>query len=392
MYLFNKYKNCSYCNEPFNDKLWCKKCDPRCLIECWTSGNSDTDEFIKNTIYNVRHDFSGVFLEWVPFNRISDIKLIGEGGFSKVYSAIWINGKSSYKVRNYGIWEKLVSQPTKVALKKLNGSQNISVDYLDKIKLHWNLYLSNPDFLKFYGITKDPKTKEFITILQFGNMGNLRDILSNNFNYILWKDKIKLLHDLVTDLQYAHRLKCFHNDFRSENILRNNALYFISDFGSTFGVVMAEFSSGKTPFYNRKHNLSLAFDICNGLRPEFGEGTPDIYKRLSYKCMNANPDERPTSNELYRILRFWYSAIIGDNTEKLGKDIKAIFEKADTEIPNIITSYGTDPDAVYVSREFTFNNLPKPANSSMITSYLNEEHYEDSQLYGLGVASSFLPN
>jgi hypothetical protein len=39
-------------------------------------------------------------------------------------------------------------------------------------------------------------------------------------------------------------------------------------------------SSGRPPFYERKHGLSLALEICNGFRPEFGKGTPEIYKKL----------------------------------------------------------------------------------------------------------------
>ena len=35
---------------------------------------------------------------------------------------------------------------------------------------------------------------------------------------------------------------------------------------------MAELSSGKPPFYKRKHDASLALKICNGLRSEFGKG------------------------------------------------------------------------------------------------------------------------
>ena len=42
--------------------------------------------------------------------------------------------------------------------------------------------------------------------------------------------------------------------------------------------------------------------VPNGLRPEFGRGTPDIYKKLAYRCMNANPNQRPTANELRDIL------------------------------------------------------------------------------------------
>ncbi|CAB4488026.1 unnamed protein product [Rhizophagus irregularis] len=111
--------------------------------------------------------------------------------------------------------------------------------------------------------------------------------------------------------------------------------------------------------------------------------------------MNANPGERPTSNELHDTLKLWYGAIRGYKVEKReygGKDIKAIFEEADKEIANIVTSYKANPDAIYASRAFSFSNLPKPVNSSVITSYLDEEENGDSQLCELGVASSSLSN
>src|SRR3954447_24404757 len=116
---------------------------------------------------------------------------------------------------------------------------------------------------------------------------------------------------------------------------------------------MAELSSGKPPFHKRKHDESLALDICKGLRPEFGKGTPEIYKKLAHRCMNANSNQRPTANELNDILRFWY--ICSSDEEKFGykgkevKEVKAVFEEADKEIPNISASYEKDPDAVYNS-------------------------------------------
>jgi serine/threonine protein kinase len=154
--LFNKLKgfvsvsrkNCSYCGRPFTKKLWCKKCDPFRMIEGWTSGNNDVDKFIKDGIYeasfdidtsvdDIFHDdyynFSPSCLEWVPFNKFKNIKQIGEGGFSKVYSATWINGKSRYAKKYDGNWKKLGSKPMKVALKKLNGSKNISTEYLNEV-------------------------------------------------------------------------------------------------------------------------------------------------------------------------------------------------------------------------------------------------------------------
>src|SRR5438128_1039131 len=90
------HKSCSYCNKPFTEKLWCKECDPRHMIEGWSSGNPDIDKFIKDTIYDAKQDYSR-FLEWVPFDRFEDIKQIGEGGFAKVYSATWIDGQANYE-------------------------------------------------------------------------------------------------------------------------------------------------------------------------------------------------------------------------------------------------------------------------------------------------------
>ena len=126
-------KNCSYCNKPFTEELWCKDCDPFRLIEGWTSGNPDIDKFIKDTMYNAR-DNDGIFLEWVPFDRFTDIKEVGEGGFAKVYSATWIDGKKYYEKQNDGSWKKTKPEPFEVALKRLNGSQNMSDKYLNEVR------------------------------------------------------------------------------------------------------------------------------------------------------------------------------------------------------------------------------------------------------------------
>lgn len=56
------------------------------------------------------------------------------------------------------------------------------------------------DSLRFYGITKDPKT-QFMMIIQFADKGNLRHVLSSNFINILWKDKIHQLWCLTIDLR-----------------------------------------------------------------------------------------------------------------------------------------------------------------------------------------------
>ncbi|CAB5361016.1 unnamed protein product [Rhizophagus irregularis] len=438
------HKNCSYCNKPFTKKLWCKKCDPFRMIEGWTSGNNEIDKFIKDTIYGARNK-DRKLLEWVPFDKFKDINQIGEGGFSKVYFATWIDGpKAIYKKYDGGL-ENRKSEPIKVALKRLNGSENMSAEYLSEIKILWDLCQIVDAGLNFYGMTKDPETEELIIISEYANKGNLRSVLLHNFNNTLWENKLLYLQWIIYGLNSLHKLGYFHKDFHSGNILQTtnpirsdlNASY-ISDFGLSgpsnkqksddkicgvlpyiapevlngepyslssdiysFGIIMAELSSGKPPFHKRKHDTTLALEICNGLRPEFGKGTPEIYKKLAYKCMNANSNQRPTASELKDILEFWFYSNSPNSFRKYleeknfgykGKEIKAMFEEANKEIPNISTLYEKNPDAIYTSRLFTFSNLTKPVNSSIITGYLNDEESnkdcQDSQLFDLEISSS----
>src|SRR5215207_2435801 len=102
---FNKLNlvtiNHDNCFQP-PEKFWCKECVPSCIIEGWTSGNSEIDKFIKDTIYNANYYYDDIndkyplFLEWIPFDRFEDVKQIGEGGFAKVYSTKWIDGQAEY--------------------------------------------------------------------------------------------------------------------------------------------------------------------------------------------------------------------------------------------------------------------------------------------------------
>ena len=81
----------------------------------------------------------------------------------------------------------------------------------------------------------------------------------------------------------------------------NGEPYTLSSDIYSFGVVMTELSSGKPPFHKRKHDISLTIEICNGLRPEFGKGTPEVYKKLAHRqCWNWT-----LSNSQYWTIGLW---------------------------------------------------------------------------------------
>ncbi|UZO01235.1 uncharacterized protein OCT59_012338 [Rhizophagus irregularis] len=84
-------------------------------------------------------------------------------------------------------------------------------------------------------------------------------------------------------------------------------------------------------------------------------------------CLDANPLDRPTANEIDEILDQWYYKF-KDQTE-LQKQIKEAVDNNNSlptsSIPstNLGLTYETHSEAVYTSRLLNFNNLPEPKNT-----------------------------
>ncbi|PKK57708.1 hypothetical protein RhiirC2_797564, partial [Rhizophagus irregularis] len=135
----------------------CKKCNYVCYtkylqhnFENWTSGSNDIDKFIQNSQL-LAHSY-GVkkVLEWIPYNRLYNIKCIAED----VYGANWADGN----IINWNIYNqdwKRKGQNMIVQLKGLNVPKNITLEFIDKIEM---------DYI-FYGITQNPETKSYIMVV-----------------------------------------------------------------------------------------------------------------------------------------------------------------------------------------------------------------------------------
>ncbi|RGB42315.1 hypothetical protein C1646_810057 [Rhizophagus diaphanus] len=125
----------------------------------WTSGNDDIDKFIKNTQLSAHEDVREA-LEWIPYDRLYNIKYIAKDEFGKVYRANWIDEYIS----NYDSDESWDNENQNwireefnmfVNLKNLNTPNILTLEFVDKIKIEH----------KLYGITQDPETKNYIMIL-----------------------------------------------------------------------------------------------------------------------------------------------------------------------------------------------------------------------------------
>jgi hypothetical protein len=119
---------CPDCKEINTGWAWCNKCDPgRFLKEGKTSGNPDFDKLIHEAQLETR-DY-GDNTEWIPFERLKDIKPIGEGGFATIYSATWLDGIPEY------LSKKRRSEPQIVALKKFKNSKIMIGAFTDEVIL-----------------------------------------------------------------------------------------------------------------------------------------------------------------------------------------------------------------------------------------------------------------
>ncbi len=150
-----KYGLCPECNQPNTYENWCKECYSKKFQQNfgnWTSGNEDIDKFIQESQLNARN-FSEL-LEWIPYNRLRNIKFLAQGGFSTVYKAIWLDGlitnwdyeKQDWKRFVYDQDYKDANNPQiknplrnnekygcMVVLKSLNDSSNINGDFLNEV-------------------------------------------------------------------------------------------------------------------------------------------------------------------------------------------------------------------------------------------------------------------
>ncbi|RGB21257.1 hypothetical protein C1646_778553 [Rhizophagus diaphanus] len=161
------YKPCGITQDPETknyfmvlNNIKCKKCNKICntihfqhkFID-WTSGNDNIDKFIQDTQLSVHNDIEvSQVLEWIPYDRLYDIKYIAKDEFCKIYQANWIDGIKSYW--DNGNWKRN-NQNMSVFLRSLNNLKNITTE------------IENENYFKPYGITQDPETKNYIIVLNY---------------------------------------------------------------------------------------------------------------------------------------------------------------------------------------------------------------------------------
>uniref|UniRef100_U9U1H5 Protein kinase domain-containing protein n=1 Tax=Rhizophagus irregularis (strain DAOM 181602 / DAOM 197198 / MUCL 43194) TaxID=747089 RepID=U9U1H5_RHIID len=136
----SSYKTCKICNRICYTRRFQRG------FENWTSGNVDIDKFIQDNQL-LSHDDLGNILEWIPYDKFYDIEHIANDR----YQANWIDGNIiDWDIKNKN-WKRK-GQNMIIVLKKLNNLKDITVEFMNEIDIA-------------YGITQNPKTKDYIIVL-----------------------------------------------------------------------------------------------------------------------------------------------------------------------------------------------------------------------------------
>ena len=91
----------------------------------------------------------------------------------------------------------------------------------------------------------------------------------------------------------------------------------------SFGIIMYEVFSGLPPYHDVSHDKNLAMKICLGFRPRFNIKVPQLIVHLIKRCLDANPLNRPTAEEVKDILYSLYDDCKDfDKQMELNKQIK----------------------------------------------------------------------
>ncbi len=128
----SKYGRCIECDRINTAIQWCHGCNSKRFqqnFENWTSGNVNIDKFIRDIQLTAKKPYK--LLEWIPYDRFYDVEYIAKGGFGTVYRAKWKDGyiNSWNEVDNQ--WRRY--KPSFVALKCLNNSQEITLEFINEV-------------------------------------------------------------------------------------------------------------------------------------------------------------------------------------------------------------------------------------------------------------------
>ncbi|GMF26919.1 unnamed protein product [Phytophthora lilii] len=269
----------------------------------------------------------------IPYSSLYFTRVLSKGAFGEVWLAQLENRQVAVK---------------RILNEKKNDEKEIEC-FGAEIKLMASF--SHPKIVEFLGVSWS-SMQDVCAVTEYMGKGDLYGFLKRRQGQLNWRDhKIFLAEDVADALGYLHGLspKVIHRDLKSKNILLDDAFRAkLSDFGISrersvedtmtagvgtiywtapevlmgkkytekadifsFGIVMSELDTHAVPYSDKRDNSGKKLQgmkivqmvIRRNLRPTFSSDCPPLVKELADRCLDSDPDVRPSAMELLRIIQ-----------------------------------------------------------------------------------------
>ncbi|CEG46957.1 tkl protein kinase [Plasmopara halstedii] len=269
----------------------------------------------------------------IPYSSLYFTRVLSKGAFGEVWLAQLENRQVAVK---------------RILNEKKNDEKEIEC-FGAEIKLMASF--SHPKIVEFLGVSWS-SMQDVCAVTEYMGKGDLYGFLKRRQGQLNWRDhKIFLAEDVADALGYLHSLspKVIHRDLKSKNILLDDSFRAkLSDFGISrersvedtmtagvgtiywtapevlmgkkytekadifsFGIVMSELETHAVPYSDKRDNAGKKLQgmkivqmvIRRNLRPTFSTECPKLVKELADRCLDSDPDARPSALELLRLIQ-----------------------------------------------------------------------------------------
>ncbi|CAH0477676.1 unnamed protein product [Peronospora belbahrii] len=269
----------------------------------------------------------------IPYSSLYFTRVLSKGAFGEVWLAQLENRQVAVK---------------RILNEKKNDVKEIEC-FGAEIKLMASF--SHPKIVEFVGVSWS-SMQDLCAVTEYMGKGDLHGFLNRRQGQINWRDhKIFLSEDVADALGYLHGLSpmVIHRDLKSKNILLDDSFRAkLSDFGISreravedtmtagvgtiywtapevlmgkkytekadifsFGIVMAELDTHTVPYSDKRDSSGKKLQsmkivqmvIRRNMRPTFSPECPPLVKELADRCLDSDPNVRPSATELLQIIQ-----------------------------------------------------------------------------------------
>jgi hypothetical protein len=248
----------------------------------------------------------------IPWDEITLISKLGEGGFGIVYKGTWKHGGE-------------------VAIKQIKSILEEDAELELKNESSVMAKLNSPYIIRLFGLCWDEN--KYALVMELMPNASLSQLLRSG-KELPWDIRYSIARDVAYGLRFLHDRKILHRDLKSANVLLDGNLRAkLSDFGLSkvktqtayistnswggtvawmapelfslkpkysatsdvyaYGMTAWELASRERPYEGVNNDIVIS-EVKNGNREEIPTDCPKEFAELIEKCWSQNPSERPT--------------------------------------------------------------------------------------------------